>query len=134
MMKIIKKVRVKQVLTEHSKQQLYDHFLTQKMQLEQECEQLQFGEKKVLSQNKSAHHKLQIQERFKQEKNTRLATMEQINFKINQLAVLPIGSEIVEKEVDALVDVQLGMSWDEVMGEATIVFEDEQVVRIENSR
>lgn len=60
--------------------------------------------------------------------------MEQINFKINQLAVLPIGSEIVEKEVDALVDVQLGMSWDEVMGEATIVFEDEQVVRIENSR
>lgn len=133
-MEIIKKVLIKQILTEHSKQQLYESFSNEKMQLEQECQQLQFEEKKVLSQNKSANTKNQIQERFKQEKNKRLVTINQIEFKINQLDVLPLGSEIIEKEVDALVEVKLGMSWNEVMGQQAIVFENEQIVRIENSR
>ena len=39
--------------------------------------------------------------------------------------MLPLGSELKEKEVQALVEVQIGDSWSKLTGEKTIVIKDD---------
>ena len=47
-----------------------------------------------------------------------------LEFQIEQLHMLPLGSELKEKEVQALVDVQVGDIWDEGFGDSTIIIRD----------
>src|SRR5699024_214473 len=121
-MKIIKKVLIKQIITEQSKEKLYTNFMKSKMRLEQECQQLLFEQRKL--QNKTGVSKQEIAKRFQQEIKQRKEKMKIIDFKLEQLDTLEIGSEIIEKEVEALVEVYEGLHWDEVMKEKAIVIEN----------
>ncbi|CCQ21304.1 Uncharacterized protein ylqD [Listeria monocytogenes] len=51
-MEIIQKVVVKQILTEASKQELIEYYTEQKRQIEQECDQLHFEQKKMERKSK----------------------------------------------------------------------------------
>ncbi|TMN23558.1 YlqD family protein [Lentibacillus cibarius] len=128
-MQMIRKVLVKQVVTEKSKEELRKNFYDHKMRLEQECQQLRFEQRKL--ENKRNVSKQEISERFQQEIKNRKEKMKLADFKLEQLDILEIGSEITEKEVDALVEVNVGAHWDEIMGEAAIVIKDGVVVRID---
>jgi hypothetical protein len=128
-MKIIKKVVIKQIITEKSKQKLKSNFNNHKMRLEQECQQLLFEKRKL--QNKSATSKQDIAHRFQQEINKRKEKIKLADFKIEQLDMLEMGSEIIEKEVEALVDVSVGSDWKEIMTEGAIVIKDDVVIRID---
>lgn len=128
-MQIIKKVRIKQVLTEQSKESMLDDFAQDKEQLERECEQLLFEQRKV-------HHKLgtskqHIRDRFEREIEARKDKIKLIDFKMEQLSLLDLGSEIIEKEMDALVEVEIGSQWSNISGTTSIVIEDDIVVRID---
>ena len=46
------------------------------------------------------------------------------------METLELGSEIIEKEVEALVEVNVGSNWNEIMEEQIIVIKDDIVVRI----
>src|SRR5690625_3497481 len=129
-MKIVKKVTVKQILTPKSKQFLKANFQKEKMQLERECEQLNFERRKLMQ--RSHLSKDLIDQRFADEINKRKEKMSLINFKLSQLEQLEYGSEIVEGEVDVLVEVKVGMNWDELMKEQTIIIKDGIVVNIEH--
>ncbi|MEN1966899.1 YlqD family protein [Lentibacillus sp. N15] len=128
-MKIIKKVLIKQIITEKSKAKLQMNFNQHKMRLEQECQQLLFEQRKL--QNKPGVAKHEVNSRFQQEIKNRKEKMKLLDFKIEQLDMLEIGSEIVEKEVEALVEVEVGTHWDKIMDERAIVIEDDVVVRID---
>lgn len=128
-MKIINKVLVKQIVTEESKNKLLKGFKKEKMQLEQEHQQLLFEQRKL--QNKLQLSKQEISERFKVEYDKRKRKIEMIDFKVEQLAKLPIGSEIVEKEVETLVEVSVGSDWEKVMSEKAIIIKDGIVIRID---
>ncbi|GAA0445332.1 YlqD family protein [Lentibacillus halophilus] len=128
-MQIIRKVLIKQIVTEKSKATLRKGFQDHKMQLEQECQQLRFEQRKL--ENKRKTSKQEVSQRFQQEIKNRKEKMKQADFKLEQLDILEIGSEITEKEVDALVEVEEGSHWNEIMGEAAIVVEDGIVVRID---
>ncbi|HLR41138.1 MAG TPA: YlqD family protein [Virgibacillus sp.] len=128
-MKIIKKVLIKQIITEQSKEKLYTNFMKSKMRLEQECQQLLFEQRKL--QNKTGVSKQEIAKRFQPEIKQRKEKMKIIDFKLEQLDTLEIGSEIIEKEVEALVEVYEGLHWDEVMKEKAIVIENGIVIRID---
>ncbi|WP_087972931.1 YlqD family protein [Oceanobacillus rekensis] len=128
-MNIIKKVIIKQVVTQKSKEKIYSNFENHKLRLEQECQQLLFEKRKL--QNKSGVSKQDIEQRFQQEINNRKEKIKLIDFKIDQLATLEIGSEIIESEVDALVEVEVGSNWKEIMENQTIVLQDDIVIRIE---
>ncbi|RYG73893.1 hypothetical protein EU245_04900 [Lentibacillus lipolyticus] len=128
-MQMIRKVLVKQVVTEKSKEKLRKSFHDHKMRLEQECQQLRFEQRKL--ENKRNVSKQEISQRFQQEIKNRKEKMKLADFKLEQLDILEIGSEITEKEVDALVEVSVGSHWDEIMGEAAIVIKDGVVVRID---
>ncbi|MEW9676444.1 YlqD family protein [Lentibacillus sp. L22] len=128
-MKIIKKVLIKQIVTEKSKAKLQMNFNHHKMRLEQECQQLLFEQRKL--QNKSGVSKQEVAARFQQEIKNRKEKMKLLEFKIEQLDMLEIGSEIVEKEVEALVEVDVGTHWNEIMDERAIIIKDGVVVRID---
>ncbi|CDQ40139.1 MULTISPECIES: YlqD family protein [Virgibacillus] len=128
-MKIIKKVLIKQIITEKSKEKLKANFHDHKMRLEQECQQLLFEQRKL--QNKAGISKPEVNERFQQEINNRKEKIKLADFKMEQLDMLELGSEITEKEVEALVEVSEGSHWEEVMGERAIVIKDGIVIRID---
>src|SRR5690625_2815975 len=129
-MKIIKKVNVKQILTTASKKHLKENFQKQKMQLEQACQQLMFEKRKLMQ--RSHLSKQSIQRNFAQAIKDREEDISLIDFKLNQLERLPYGAEIVETEVDALVEVNVGMNWYEEVQQQTIVIKDGIIVRIEH--
>lgn len=128
-MKIIRKVLVKQVITENSKSELTTTFTKEKMQLEQECQQLLFEQRKL--QNKPGASKQSIAQRFQKQIQNRQEKMVSIDFKMEQLAILEIGSEVIEREVEALVEVKEGAHWDEIINEKTILIKDNIVIHIE---
>lgn|SRR5690625_1279935 len=129
-MQIIKRVQVKQIITEKSKEVLRKKFEQNKFQLERECQQLLFEQRK-LKNKLSNNSKLEIKERFDQEINSRKDKIAIIDFKIEQLELLNIGSEIIEQEVDALVNVEIGANWEELVGKQSIVIKDNIVERID---
>lgn len=117
---------VKQVLTETLKQSLLSSYQDKKSQLEKEYEQLRFELKKTERQQKGSRQ--QKAGFFQKEMEQRRQKIENIDFQKSQLEMLPLGSELKEKEVQALIDVQVGDRWEET--EKTIVIKDGIVVEI----
>ena len=99
------------------------------MRLEQECQQLLFEQRKL--QNKQEVKKQSIGERFQQEIGNRKEKIALIDFKLEQLEILEIGSEIVEDEVEALVEVKEGTHWSHVINEQAILIKDDKIIRID---
>ncbi|MFD1850405.1 YlqD family protein [Oceanobacillus bengalensis] len=128
-MEIIKKVQIKQIVTEESKRKLKVDFQNHIMRLEQECQQLLFERRKL--ENKSGVSKQEIKQRFQKEINKRKEKISLIDFKLEQLEMLELGSEIVEKEVEALVEVTEGAHWNELMQGQAVVIKDGIVIRID---
>jgi len=121
-MHIIQTVEVKQVLTENSKSMLLARFNARKNMLQQECDQLRF-ELKRLEKTKQ-HSPILLKQYFEKEINSRLEKIKLLDFQIEQLNILPLGSELREKEVQALIEVKIGDHWDNVASPKEIVIED----------
>jgi predicted transcriptional regulator len=121
LMKILQSVVVKQVLTEKSKKELLNNFESNLFRLRKECEQLQFEQKKLEKNSKLLLK--DIRNQFENELKKRSEKMKMISFQIDQLNHLELGSEIKEKEVQAIIDVQVGDCWDNI-NQAEIVIKD----------
>jgi len=126
---IIKRVVIKQVITEKSKKVLRKKFEQEKEQLSIECQQLQFEQRKLKHQLGTS--KQEVKNRFQQEIKSRKDKILMIDFKIEQLDMLEEGSEIIENEVNALVHVQVGDRWDELNKKQSIIVKDNVVIRID---
>jgi hypothetical protein len=120
--KILQSVVVKQVLTENSKKKLLDQFEKKLFQLKKEVEQLQFERKKLEKTSKLSPQ--EIQHHFDLEMKKRSDKIKMTTFQMEQLDTLPLGSELKEKEVQAIVDIQIGDNWDEKMNQAEIIIKD----------
>ncbi|BCB03330.1 YlqD family protein [Bacillus sp. KH172YL63] len=127
-MNVIHTITVKQVLTVKSKDLLMQRYENQKKQLAQECDQLQFEMKKIERGKKYPSHKLK--KHFDKELNDRAEKIKLLDFQIEQLMILPIGSELKEREVQGMLDIQVGDNWDEAALSKTIVVEDGKVKEI----
>lgn len=127
-MKIIKKIKIKKVITPQTKNELKEEYEFKIFQLEQECEQLRFEKKKMVQQNPAK--KADIVAKFEKEMNSRKDHMKWYQYKLQQLDVLPIGSEINEGEVDAILEITEGMDWEEITKERTILLENGIIKKI----
>jgi len=127
-MRILQTVNVNQVLTMTSKAQLIDQYNGQSAQLQKEIDQLKF-EMKRLAKTKKVQP-LSLKTHFEKEVNNRSEKLRLLAFKIEQLEILPIGSELKEKEVQAIIDVELGDDWKELTKAKTIVVTDGIVTEI----
>lgn len=119
---ILQTVVVKQVLTETSKQVLLSKFELEKSQLQKESEQLRFEMRKLEKAKKMTVNS--FKNRFENEIHTRLEKIKLLDFKIEQLHMLPLGSELKEKECQAIVEVNVGDAWEDIQTEKTIIIKD----------
>ncbi len=127
-MQIIQKVVVKQVLTEESKKWLHEQFQQRKNQWQKECDQLRFEMKRLRKEKK--YPPSQVVTYFEKEISNRQEKIKLLDFQLKQLELLPLGSEIKDREVQAIINVEVGDKWDEKTRDKTIVIKDGIVVDI----
>lgn len=128
-MQIIQNVTVKQIVTPKSKILLVDQYKEEILQLEKECIQLDFQKKRL--QKQMVNQKDLIEAKFKKEFQKRQEKIEHLQFSIEQINHLPVGSLIKEKEVQAIIQVDVGDDWSK-LSEKTIVLEDGKIKEILN--
>ncbi|EKN64087.1 hypothetical protein BABA_23890 [Neobacillus bataviensis LMG 21833] len=121
-MQMIQTVVVKQILTEKSKQSLLNTYQAKKLQLQKECDQLQFEQKRLETTKNFSPGTLKRQ--FEKEIQMRKEKIKLVEFQIEQLHILPLGSELTEKEVQVLVEIKVGDIWDERIGQPAIIIKD----------
>lgn len=121
-MQIITTITVKQVLTETSKQNLKTSFHLKKQQLLNEIEQLRFEMRRLEKTNKFSVERLRSH--FEKQMDDRSGKIKRIDFQIEQLEILPLGSELKEREIQGLVSVEVGDNWNESLLERTIIIKD----------
>ncbi|MBN6887140.1 putative RNase H-like nuclease (RuvC/YqgF family) [Cytobacillus horneckiae] len=120
-MQIIQTVTVKQVLTENSKSKLLSNYEWKKQQLQKECDQFKFEMKKWEKAKKAQSN---LKTYFDKEIQSRNEKIKLLDFQIEQLHMLPLGSELKEKEVQALVTIEKGDRWDSIENGKTIIIKD----------
>lgn len=126
-MKIIQKATVKQVLTATSRDELRERFSQRTKQLEQECRQLEFEQKKL--ERKPELSKQEVERRFSKEISRRRDRIKWMAHQLNQLSILPDGSELETDEVETIVDIEVGDYWEEIRNKE-IVIQDGKVIRV----
>lgn len=117
-MKIIRRIPIKQVLTEESKMTLSHTLQNEIEQLEKECQQLLFEHKRFERMKKG--HSERVESSFLKEIEKRKNRIKAIQFQLQQLEIIPLGTEIKETEVEAVVDIEVGNRWNEVVKEIVI--------------
>lgn len=127
-MNVLQNVIVKQVLTEKSKNQLLDKYRENKVQLEKECDQLRFELKKMEKTKK--FQSANLKNHFDKEIHTRQEKLKLLEFQTEQLHMLPIGSELKEKEIQGIVEVNVGDKWEDIVTNRTIIIKDGVVAEI----
>jgi len=127
-MKILQTVTVKQVLTKHSKEKMLNNFNNEIFQLKKECEQLKFEMKKMEKTKKFTSSNLLSH--FEKEMKTRQEKIKLIEFQIEQLHMLPLGSELKERDIQELVDIHFGDKWEAFSNEKTIIVKDGIITEI----
>lgn len=121
-MKILQNVIVNQVLTESSKNQLLSKYKSKRLQLQKEGEQLRF-ELKKLEKTRNLQP-ASLRSHFEKEINQRQEKIKLLEFQMEQLEILPIGSELKEREVQSIIEVEIGADWEDLMTTKTIVIKD----------
>ncbi|KAB2337486.1 hypothetical protein F7731_07725 [Cytobacillus depressus] len=121
-MKILQSVVVKQVLTETSKSELLNKYHRSKLLLQKECDQLRFEMKKQERAKKLPQ--ASVKKHYEKEIQSRKEKIKLIDFQIEQLHILPLGSELKEKEVNAIVEIEIGDRWDDIQNGRTIIIKD----------
>lgn len=127
-MKILQTITVNQVLTVTSKNQLLEKYKKQYNQLQKEIDQLKFEMKKLEKTKK--FQPMTLTKHFEKEMSNRAEKIKLLEFQMEQLDILPIGSELKERDVQAFIDVEVGSDWDELMKPKTIVVTDGKVTEI----
>ncbi|MCP3031170.1 YlqD family protein [Halobacillus sp. A1] len=126
-MQIIKRIPVKQILTETSRQALKDRFNKKYEQLENECQQLMFEQKKV-ERNKE-YNLTEIRQKFNKEIHLRKERMKRLQYQTSQLETLQDGQELKVDEVETVVNIEEGDHYDELLKDRQIVIKDGIVIR-----
>ncbi|ADH99229.1 YlqD family protein [Salisediminibacterium selenitireducens] len=123
-MQIIKKVVVKQILTEDSRDRLKEQFLSRQYQLTKELKQLEFVLHKKMKENTSQNYQQSLKASFDKEVAKRKERLRQLELKLGQLDELELGSELREGTIQMIEEVEEGDNWDEVMKGTEIVIKD----------
>ncbi|MCR6096017.1 YlqD family protein [Salipaludibacillus agaradhaerens] len=123
-MEIIKKVVVKQILTDESRTKLKEQFLARQYQITKELKQLEFVLHKKMKENTSANYQASLKESFNKETARRKERLRQLELKLGQLDELELGAELREGTIQMIEQVEEGDNWEEIMKGTEIVIKD----------
>jgi hypothetical protein len=135
-MKIIRPVQVKVILTEASKIELEKEYQDRLDQTKIELEQLRFQGKKILHDaGKKGSDQIRVmQEKLRNEEKKKNEQIEHTQFQIEQLQLLPIGTEILHSTVDSEVEINVGDVWEDLMKNGEIIIKDGIIHEIREGR
>ncbi|QKS71461.1 YlqD family protein [Paenalkalicoccus suaedae] len=123
-MEIIKKVVVKQILTEDSRTKLKEQFLSRQYQLTKELKQLEFVLHKKMKENTDPNYQKSLKESFNKEVAKRKERIRQLELKLGQLDELEIGAELREGTIQMIEKVEEGDNWEDILKGTEIVIKD----------
>lgn len=129
-MHILQTVSVVQVVTETFRKTQMNMFENQKGQLEREMAQLIFEKKKA---ERAGTKQADAAARFQREIDQRHEKVSVIEFQMSKLDQLPFGTELKERDIQAVVDVKEGDRFDGGYG-GTIVVQDGIIIEIRTQR
>ncbi|OMP68577.1 YlqD family protein [Domibacillus epiphyticus] len=129
-MLILQTVSIVQVVTETLKKERMNMYENQKSRLERETAQLLFEKKKA---ERAGSKQAEAAVRFQQEIDQRHEKISVIEFQMNQLDQLPLGTELKERDIQSVVDVKEGDRFNGRDG-GTIVVKDGVIIEIRTQR
>lgn len=126
MLTVKRSIKVKMILTQDSKKQLEEEFSSRKKRYELEIEQLQFQAKKLMveAQRRGMEAQEVVHQRIFKEESARRKKITDLDFQIQQLSQLPLGSEVLYTTVESEIEVKVGDNWDIIMNQAEIILLD----------
>lgn len=135
-MKIIRPVQVKVILTEASKIELEKEYQDRLDQTKIELEQLRFQGKKILHDaGKKGSDQIRVmQEKLRNEEKKKNEQIEHTQFQIEQLQLLPIGTEILHSTIDSEHEINVGDVWEDLMKNGEIIIKDGIIHEIREGR
>lgn len=135
-MKIKRPVQVKVILTETSKNDLSLEYQERLSQLNLELEQLRFQSKKMIhdASKKSPDLQRLTLEKLRQEEKRKNEQIENLQFQIEQIDLLPIGTEILHSTIESEVEIKVGDVWEDLMKSSEIIIRDGIVHEIREGR
>jgi F0F1-type ATP synthase membrane subunit b/b' len=124
-------VTVKAIVTVGLKENLVRELQQAVAQVDLELKHLEFQGKKLLSDfsNQGREAVEALQQRLESERQQRLQAKQELLQKIQAVAALELGEEVVHSTVEADWTVEIGQSWSQIQG-AEIVLKDDIVVEI----
>jgi len=132
MITVKRPIKVKMIITEKSRKQLAEEFISRKKRYELELEQLHFQGKKLLmeAQRRGMEAQEIVQQRIFKEESSRRKKISDLEFQIQQLSQIPNGSEVLYTTVESEVQLKVGDDWDQVINQTEIVLLDGKIHEI----
>lgn len=110
---------------------MLDNFLEQQKQVLREIKQLEFQlHKKLKASKNNFEYQNALKSSFNKEIKERNDKAKMIDFQINQLNELQIGTEIKEQTIETLYDLNVGDDWNMVLNNPIIIIKDGVVAEI----
>ncbi|WP_332630687.1 YlqD family protein [Halalkalibacter flavus] len=133
-MKLLRKIVIKQVLTETKKAVMVTKFQEEFTQCKREVEQMKFLLHKAIRESTSKNEQQEIRARYMKEIEKREETARSISFKIEQLDKLEIGTEIPDGTAEGIIEIREGDSWPNLEQTPEIIVKDGVIQEIRESR
>lgn len=127
-MHILQTVSVVQIVTNSLKQERMAAYENQKRRLERETAQLLFEKKKA---ERAGSKQAEAAVKFQLEIDQRHEKIAVLEFQMNQLDQLPMGTELKERDIQSIVEVNEGDRFERKNGGA-IVVKDGVIIEIRN--
>ena len=131
-MQFLQTVAIKQVFTELKKETLAKGLHEEIEQVQREMDQLHFQLQKAIKGSSSKE--FQVRKRYEQEINKRTEKRKSIEFKLQQLQKLEMGTEIADGYAQAIVELNIGDTWPDQGQELEMVVRDGTIEQFRESR
>lgn len=131
-MQFLQTVAIKQVFTELKKETLAKGLHEEIEQVQREMDQLHFQLQKAIKGSSSKE--FQVRKRYEQEINKRTEKRKSIEFKLQQLQKLEMGTEIADGYAQAIVELKIGDTWPDQGQELEMVVRDGTIEQFRESR
>lgn len=125
-LKIVHQVPVKSKVTESLKTNMVAKMQETIKKLDLELQNIEFQTKRTVIELEKQNPPgiTAAKKHFETERNKRLKAKEQLTQQIKQVGKLPLGSEIVQGNLDVIAELKVGDNWQEVLGVEVVVCDD----------
>lgn len=133
-MKLLRTVTIKEVVTAEKKEKMIREFELEINQYKRELEQLTFQLYKATRNVQNKQERQSVRIRYNEEINKRKERLESINFKVQQLHKLELGTEIHAGTAESIVEVNVGERWPDGMNQTELVIRNGIIHEIREGR